>query len=184
MQLGFGSCILYLTLPVLSSKCLKTYKDDPNSYKNFGELHFYDTLFSNTNALLLLLVYIRTFKYLRFVDTMHQFKITLYRSAVGLFWFASLFLIMVFAFAISGVILFGKSDKNFMNLRSAVLALLRMLVSHIEYDRIKEANSTMSGLYVSSYIFLVFFFILVSLLILSLSFHSLNFIIFSNRICS
>lgn len=162
-QLGLGSLILYLMIPSIASKCMKTYTDDPNIYKNFGELHFYDRLFSNINALLLLTVYIRTFKYLSFIDTMHQFSITLYRSAVDLFWFAFLFLIMVFAYATSGVMLFGKVDRNFKNMQTALLTILRMLVSHIDYDSIKEANSTMSGVFVSSYIFLVFFFILVSL---------------------
>lgn len=171
---------MYVALPKISEKCLQSYKDDPNTYKNFGELHFFDNLFSNFNAILLWMVYVRTFKYMAFNDTMQQFSVTLYRSAVVLFLFVFLFLIMVFAYAMSGAILFGQDDKNFMDITSAVLTLLKMLVSHIDYDSIYKANSTMAGLFVSSYIMLVFFFILVSCLFVSVFVESF----LSNRICS
>lgn len=153
---------VYSILPKLAEKCLKAYKKDPNTYNNFGELHFYDRLFSNINAILLITIYLRTFKYLSLLNTIHNFSITIFRSAVDLFWFVCLFLIMVLAYAMAGVIMFGNKDKNFINLRTALLSLLRMLISHIDYDSMKHANSTFSGVFVSTFIFIVFFFILVS----------------------
>lgn len=172
---------MYVALPQISEKCLQSYKNDPNTYKNFGEIHFLDNLFSNVNAILLLMVFVRTFKYMAFNDTMQQFSITLYRSAVSLIWFVFLFLIMIFAYAMSGVMLFGQDDKNFIDMKSAVLTLLKMLVSHIDYDSIYQANSSMAGLFVSSYIMLVFFFILVSCLSCKCFSRAFQFL---NRICS
>lgn len=151
----------YILLPLKRNECVRKIQSNPNIYANCGGLHLIENLFSNTNAVLLFVAYIRAFKYLSFNDTMRQFSMALRKSAFGMFWFVSLFLVMVCAYATSGTLLFGVSNENFGSLSQAFLTVLRMLAGDMNYEELHKANYALAGLYVNTFIIVVSFFILV-----------------------
>ena len=75
-----------------------------------------------------------------------------------------MFMIVFVAFAQLGVLLFGSQDRDFSSFFMSIVTMLRFLLGDFDYFEVEKANRFLGPLYFVSYIILVFFILLVSLL--------------------
>lgn len=72
-----------------------------------------------------------------------------------------MFFIIFFAFAELGYLLFGSQVEDFSSFGVAMFTLLRTILGDFDYQAIEQANRVLAPIYFLSYIFFVFFVLLV-----------------------
>lgn len=73
-----------------------------------------------------------------------------------------MFLIVFIAFAQLGYILFGTENENFRTYGDSILTLLRAVLGDFDYLAIEKANRILGPIFFVTYIFFVFFVLLVT----------------------
>jgi hypothetical protein len=96
----------------------------------------------------------KIFKYMHHVEQI-SFMFRVVGSAsteLAAFFFS--FIIILIAFAMFVLLLFGSRERQFLNLPTAILSLLRMSVGTLDYDYIlmKEQNAWGAGLFILSFL--------------------------------
>lgn len=76
--------------------------------------------------------------------------------------FGFMFLIVFIAFAQLGYILFGTENENFRTYGDSILTLLRAVLGDFDYLAIEKANRVLGPIFFVTYIFFVFFVLLVT----------------------
>ncbi|KAJ9594676.1 hypothetical protein L9F63_014010 [Diploptera punctata] len=130
------------------------------TFANFEFIGFWQIQFNNAAAVMVFLVWVKLFKYVRFNKTMSQLSITLSRCARDIAGFAIMFFIIFFAFAQLGYLLFGTQVEDFRTFGTSIFTLLRTILGDFDYAAIEEANRVLGPIFFISYIFFVFFVLL------------------------
>lgn len=73
-----------------------------------------------------------------------------------------MFFIVFFAFAQLGYLLFGTQVKDYSTFGRAVFTLLRLILGDFNFEAIEAANRVLGPIFFLSYIFFVFFVLMVS----------------------
>lgn len=106
-------------------------------------------------ALLLFLSVMKIFKYMYHIEQV-SFLFRVVGSAsreLAAFFFT--FIIMLFAFSMFAVALFGNAERNFHNVPTAFISLLRMTVGTLDYDypKLQAQSPTYSWMFVVMFLF-------------------------------
>ncbi|KAF5275826.1 hypothetical protein FQR65_LT04064 [Abscondita terminalis] len=111
-------------------------------------------------GLFVFIVFVRWFKYLAISKTMGQLNNTLNKCGFDILLFFVLFMLIFFAFSVSGYLFFGRTVLEFSGIGIAMFTLLRAVLGDFDYDKIYNANSLLAPIFFLSFIFLVFFILL------------------------
>ncbi len=114
-------------------------------------------------ALNVFAAWMKLFKYLSFNATMTQLSRTLTSAAKDLSGFTVMFFIIYFAFVQLGYLLFGTQVRAFRTFMDSFFTLFRMILGDFNFRDIEKANTILGPLFFLSYIFFVFFVLLVSI---------------------
>ncbi|XP_071455774.1 polycystin-2-like protein 1 [Hetaerina americana] len=134
--------------------------EDVNKYSNFEFLGFWQAQFNNGIAILVFFVWIKMFKFMSFNKTMADLSKTLSRSAKDVAGFAVMFMIVFFAFAQLGHLLFGTQVKGFKSLGDSSFTLLCIILGEFDFESIQSANRILGPIFFFCYVFCVFFILL------------------------
>jgi len=132
----------------------------PFQYADFTNLSKSSKTFTYLAGFNVFVAWLKVFKYLSFNKTMTQLSGTLSKCSKELSGFTVMFLIIFFAFAQLGFLLFGTQVEDFNNFVSASYTLFRTILGDFNFVVIEQADSTFGPLYFLSYIFFVFFVLL------------------------
>ncbi|KAJ7324463.1 hypothetical protein JRQ81_017483 [Phrynocephalus forsythii] len=135
---------------------------NPSIYADFEFLAFWQTQYNNMNAVNLFFAWIKIFKYISFNKTMTQLSSTLARCAKDILGFAIMFFIVFFAYAQLGYLLFGTQVENFSTFIKCIFTQFRIILGDFDYNAIDNANRILGPIYFVTYVFFVFFVLLVS----------------------
>ena len=104
--------------------------------------------------------WLKVFKYLSFNKTMNQLSGTLSRCSKELGGFTVMFVIIFFAFAELGYLLFGTQVNDYNTTITACYTLFRTILGDFNFVAIEQADPLFGPIYFLSYIFFVFFVLL------------------------
>ena len=132
----------------------------PFQYADFTSLSKSAKTFTYLAGFNVFVAWLKIFKYLSFNKTMTQLSGTLSKCSKELSGFTVMFMIIFFAFAELGFLLFGTQVQDFNNIVSASYTLFRTILGDFNFVVIEQADSTFGPIYFLSYIFFVFFVLL------------------------
>lgn len=159
---------------------LERHVNAPHEFVNFEIFVQRQKQFKNLVGVCLFLAWIKSLKYLSFNKTMMQFSTTLsrviyhcwfnsqfvsrvphFQCSRDLLGFGLMFSIVFVAYAQLGYIAFGNELQDFHTFSSAIFTLFRTILGEFDYLEIERANRILGPIYFMSYIFFVFFVLLV-----------------------
>lgn len=101
---------------------------------------------------------VKMFKYLQLSKRMSQLWEVLQRAFNDMVAFLIILLFIILAFAICGCVVFGDHERNFHNIPSTFKTMLYFVVgdfSSVDYSAMKQANSSFTPLFFSSFLIMV-----------------------------
>ena len=91
-------------------------------------------------------------QYLKFSGHLSAFLVILSNAAYDLLFFLVMFFIITFGYAVAGYALFGSQMVRFKDITVSFLSLLRVLRANFDYLAMHNADPTLSGLFLVSYL--------------------------------
>ncbi|XP_077999256.1 polycystin-2-like protein 1 isoform X2 [Glandiceps talaboti] len=134
--------------------------EDPNKYADFEYLSFWQTMSNSMLAVLVFFAWIKVFKYISFNKTMTQLSSTLSRCGKDLMGFSIMFLIVFFAYAQLGYLIFGTQIHDFKSFGDSIFTLFRIILGDFDFHELEQANRIMGPIFFCTYVFFVFFVLL------------------------
>ena len=141
---------------------LKPLLAEPDLYADFAFLAYWSRNFQYAAGLAIFIAWIKVFKYISFNKTMSQLAGTITRSMPDLGGFSIMFFIIFFAYAQVAYLLFGPYVKDFSTLRDTTYTQLRLILGDFNFADIEQAHEVLGPMYFISYVFFVFFILMVS----------------------
>eukprot|EP00760_Papus_ankaliazontas_P035464 PhM_4_TR7807/c0_g1_i1/m.3517 len=132
----------------------------PPAYPDFEYSLLMYTLANNVNAFNTVITYLKFLQYLRISERLGILTRTFSRSSEGLIGILFLFFLVVLAFALSGIAMYGASMTEFKNMNTALATMMKMLVGQFDYLAMKEENPELTAWYFWSYEILAMFLLL------------------------
>lgn len=132
----------------------------PDMYADFEFLGRWQSIFTNVTAIAVFLAWIKVFKYISFNKTMTQLSSTLSRCAKDVGGFTIMFLIIFFAYAQLGYLIFGTQIKDFSSIGSCIFTLFRIVLGDFDFHELEAANRILGPTFFMTYVFVVFFVLL------------------------
>uniref|UniRef100_A0A9J2Q9S0 Polycystin cation channel PKD1/PKD2 domain-containing protein n=1 Tax=Ascaris lumbricoides TaxID=6252 RepID=A0A9J2Q9S0_ASCLU len=129
-------------------------------YVNLHPLANAHDTFTEAMAVMLIVAWIKTMKYISFNKTMTQLTATLERSAKDIGGFSVMFFIFFLAYAQFGFLAFGTQIAEYSSLYNAVFALLRTILGDFDFNALESADRILGPLFFLTYVFFVFFILL------------------------
>ncbi|KAB0800661.1 hypothetical protein PPYR_06400 [Photinus pyralis] len=126
-------------------------------YGNFEEATDYQVQFDFCIACVLFLQCIKLFKYFGFNRKMGQLNSTLKYCRSGISGYTLMFVIVFFAYAELGYLLFGSQVKRFSGFITSMITLFRTVLGDFNYAELDEADRIFAPIFFISYIFVVFY---------------------------
>eukprot|EP00949_MAST-11_sp_MAST-11-sp1_P003594 g3594.t1 len=99
------------------------------------------------DAFLLLILVLKAFKYLSLNSNISVISRVLSRSGRTLVNYMLVCIIFLFAFAVTGHILFGPQDEDFMTIMGAYNAMLQIFTGRFDFEKLRRANGFMAPVY-------------------------------------
>jgi len=112
-------------------------------------------------GLLILLLILRLFKYLKFIRGLQAVYRTIMSAGVDIAYFFVLFVAIMMAFVFAGYVVFGPATERFSTIPEAITTILRLVVLDFDYS-VFEAAGTSGILYLFGSMFF-FYFLLVNI---------------------
>lgn len=156
---------VYVAREIAMYSLIRSFSGNLRKFVNFGTVAFWQLLYDQISALLVFLAWLKVFKYISFNKTMAQLATTLAMSAIEITGFAIMFFIVFIWYACVGYLLFGTQVSQYKSIYDAVMTLTQANLGEFHYRDISKANHTSGSLFIASYVFFVFFVLLVSILI-------------------
>merc|ERR1719220_2937576 len=132
----------------------------PFQYADFTSLSKSAKTYTYLAGFNVFVAWLKVFKYLSFNKTMTQLSGTLSKCSKELSGFTLMFLIIFFAFAQLGFLLFGTQVEDFNHFVNACYTLFRTILGDFNFVVIEQADTLFGPIYFLSYIFFVFFVLL------------------------
>jgi len=139
---------------------LKRLLSEPEKYADFQMLGDASEMFKAFVAICVFFSWVKMFKYISFNKTMTQLASTLSRCGGDILGFSVMFIIVFFAFAQLGYLLFGTQVADFSTFDSAIFTLLRTILGDFDFHSIEQANRILGPIFFLCYVFFVFFVLL------------------------
>jgi len=133
---------------------------DPDKYADFEYLSYWQTMYNSMLAVLVFFAWIKVFKYISFNKTMTQLSSTLSRCGKDLMGFSIMFLIVFFAYAQLGYLIFGTQIHDFKSFGDSIFTLFRIILGDFDFHELEQANRIMGPIFFCTYVFFVFFVLL------------------------
>ncbi|XP_070544814.1 polycystin-2-like protein 1 isoform X3 [Ptychodera flava] len=149
---------LYRTNAV--DKMLISLLEEPDKYADFEYLSYWQNMYNNMLAVLVFFAWIKVFKYISFNKTMTQLSSTLSRCGKDLMGFSIMFLIVFFAYAQLGYLIFGTQIDDFKSFGDSIFTLFRIILGDFDFHELEQANRIMGPIFFCTYVFFVFFVLL------------------------
>ncbi|KAI0982969.1 hypothetical protein GJ496_010358, partial [Pomphorhynchus laevis] len=111
-------------------------------------------------AIILLLQWIKTFRYSIFESTMLQLYITIRRSMVDILNFCIIFSLVFMSFTILGMLLFGNAVEEYSTFTMTMFTLFRVLVGDFDFHILQQSRHYAGPIYFFSFSIVVFFILL------------------------
>jgi len=132
----------------------------PDQFGDFEFLSFWQVHFNYGIALAVFLAWLKVFKYVSFNKTMTQLTSTIGKAKKDLAGFMVMFMIIFFAFAQLGYLLFGTQVRDFSDLINAMLTLFRIILGDFDFHELEMAHRVLGPIYFIFFVFFVFFVLL------------------------
>ncbi|KAM6123058.1 polycystin-2-like protein 2 [Phoenicopterus ruber ruber] len=149
---------IYRTVEV--SLLMEELLSDAHVYPNFYFLAFWQVLYNDMIAVNIFFAWIKIFKYISFNKTMTQLSSTLSRCAKDIIGFAIMFLIIFFAYAQLGYLVFGSQVEEFSTFQNCIFTQFRIVLGDFNFETIEAANRILGPVYFITFVFFVFFVLL------------------------
>lgn len=133
-------------------------------YFEMNEYVHVDSMANNLVAVLVILSWIKVFKYYRFNKTTKQLYSTMREASSDIGGFMIMFLFVFFAYAQFGLLTFGSQLLDYSSLVHSLLALFKTILGDSDFRSLQITNRVSGPIFYLSYVFIVFFVLLVSLL--------------------
>ncbi|XP_024430979.2 polycystin-2-like protein 2 [Desmodus rotundus] len=130
------------------------------NYPDFYFLAYWNIYYSNIIAITIFFAWIKVFKFISFNRTMSQLSSTLSRCMRDIAGFATMFFIVLFAYAQLGFLLFGSQVDDFSTLQNSIFAQFRIVLGDFNFAGIQQASPILGPIYFITFIFFVFFILL------------------------
>lgn len=147
---------------IVVNSLLKGLLAEPEIYADFAYLAVWSRYFQYAAGLSVFIAWIKVFKYISFNKTMSQLAGTITRSLPDLGGFSIMFFIVFFAYAQVAYLLFGPYVKDFSTLKDTAYTQLRLILGDFQFADIERAHELWGPVYFISYVFFVFFILMVS----------------------
>jgi len=145
---------------VVVGNLLKPLLAEPFTYGDFDTLSWWTEQSLNIFAINIFFAWLKLFKYISFNRTMAQLSETISRCAPDVLAFQFMFLIVFFAYAQYGYLLFGPKLYDFHSFSQASYTLLRTMLGDFDFPAFVSAHKVLGPGYFIFYIFVVFFILL------------------------
>ncbi|XP_036916716.1 polycystic kidney disease 2-like 2 protein [Sturnira hondurensis] len=129
-------------------------------YPDLYFLAYWHIYYSNIVAITIFFAWIKIFKFISFNKTMFQLSSTLSRCIRDIAGFATMFFIVLFAYAQLGFLLFGSQVDDFSTLQNSIFAQFRIVLGDFNFAGIQQASPVLGPIYFITFIFFVFFILL------------------------
>ncbi|XP_045678608.1 polycystic kidney disease 2-like 2 protein isoform X2 [Phyllostomus hastatus] len=129
-------------------------------YPDFYFLASWHIYYSSVIAITIFFAWIKIFKFISFNKTMFQLSSTLSRCIRDIVGFATMFFIVLFAYAQLGFLLFGSQVDDFSTLQNSIFAQFRIVLGDFNFAGIQQASPVLGPIYFITFIFFVFFILL------------------------
>eukprot|EP00040_Diaphanoeca_grandis_P020192 m.107400 g.107400 ORF g.107400 m.107400 type:complete len:688 (+) comp27793_c1_seq1:310-2373(+) len=154
---SYISIFFYAYRTALVNNTLDDLIKDDTTYANFELVSVWQTSFNLLIALTLFLSWIKTFKYLSFNPTMYQMSQTLSQAAQDILGYTVMFLIVFFAFAQLGYLVFSSDTFGFHTFGDTVFTLFRIILGDFDFYALQQSHPVFGPIYFVVYVFVVFF---------------------------
>eukprot|EP00116_Pleurobrachia_bachei_P000629 sb/3460891/ len=154
---GFGIS-LYRTMTI--EGLIVDSEADVDTFTSFENIAFYEMIYNDNAAICLFLTWMKVFKFINVTKTMRYFSTTLSRCCKDILSFSLMFLIVFFAFAQLGQLLFGTVNRDFSSFLDSTYTLFRIILGDFDFLALERARNLLGPIFFISYIFLVFFILL------------------------
>uniref|UniRef100_A0A8C4XW06 Polycystin-2 n=1 Tax=Gopherus evgoodei TaxID=1825980 RepID=A0A8C4XW06_9SAUR len=142
---------------------LKKQLEDQNAFPNFEPLAYWQIQFNNIAAVTVFFVWIKLFKFVSFNRTMNQLSTTMSRCAKDVIGFAIMFFIIFLAYAQLAYLVFGTQVDDFSTFQECVFTQFRIILGDFNFTEVEEANRVLGPIYFTTFVFFMFFILLVQL---------------------
>jgi hypothetical protein len=132
-----------------------------NTFTDLYENLMFREWMSILQGLLILLLILRLFKYLKFIRGLQAVYRTVMSAGVDIAYFFVLFIAIMMAFVFAGYVVFGPSTERFSTIPEAITTILRLVVLDFDYS-IFQAAGPSGLLYLFGSMFF-FYFLLVNI---------------------
>lgn len=154
---SYVSILFYAYRTVLIDNTLDDLIEDDATYANFEHVAYWQTEFNFLIALTLFLSWIKAFKYLSFNRTMYQMSETLSKCAKDIMGYTVMFLIVFFAFAQLGYLVFSSNTFGFHTFGDTIFTLFRIILGDFDFYALQQSHPVFGPIYFVTYVFVVFF---------------------------
>uniref|UniRef100_A0A8C9EUE3 Uncharacterized protein n=1 Tax=Pavo cristatus TaxID=9049 RepID=A0A8C9EUE3_PAVCR len=140
---------------------LKKLIEDQNSFPNFEPLAYWQIQFNNIAAVTVFFVWIKLFKFVNFNRTMSQLSTTMSRCVKDVVGFAIMFFIIFLAYAQLAYLVFGTQIDDFSTFQDCIFTQFRIILGDFNFTEVEEANRILGPIYFTTFVFFMFFILLV-----------------------
>lgn len=126
-------------------------------YGNFEEATGYQVQFDFCMACVLFIQFFKLFKYFAFNRKLGQLNTTLRYCRNGISGYTVMFMVVFFAYAELGYLLFGSQVQRFCGFSTSMVTLFRTVLGDFNYAELEEADPIFAPIFFISYIFVVFY---------------------------
>ncbi|KAF6082518.1 polycystin 2 like 2, transient receptor potential cation channel [Phyllostomus discolor] len=158
--LCFVAIFVNLYCNIKNSLLLEPLLKNTEKYPDFYFLASWHIYYSNVIAITIFFAWIKILKFINFNKTMFQLSSTLSRCIRDIVGFATMFFIVLFAYAQLGFLLFGSQVDDFSTLQNSIFAQFRIVLGDFNFAGIQQASPVLGPIYFITFIFFVFFILL------------------------
>ncbi|GLV43633.1 Polycystic kidney disease 2 [Carabus blaptoides fortunei] len=154
---GYLNIILETYVFILANGKITKLQNNPASYESFEAIVFWHKHLDNSSGLMLFILWIKLFKYVKLNRTLGQLNATASKCAFSMSGFLLTFAVFFIAYATLGFLLFGSHVERFSTFGKTVLSLLMTILGDFDYYEIEKSNKILAPVFFITYIFFVFF---------------------------
>eukprot|EP00286_Rhodomonas_abbreviata_P019204 CAMPEP_0181292202 /NCGR_PEP_ID=MMETSP1101-20121128/2378_1 /TAXON_ID=46948 /ORGANISM="Rhodomonas abbreviata, Strain Caron Lab Isolate" /LENGTH=775 /DNA_ID=CAMNT_0023396651 /DNA_START=258 /DNA_END=2582 /DNA_ORIENTATION=- len=121
---------------------------DPSALQTLG---FWATQEANVSGVLALILWIKVFRYIRITTRLERLFHAIWKAVPDLVTYGLIFGLWIFAFSVSGIIIFGNDVDMFVDLNWSMTYCMRIIFGDFDYETLFWANRILGPIWIFAF---------------------------------